>query len=95
MKLDEFITPKVLIALIFIICGFSGIYFVPNLSDSVHNRIFDVMFLIGAYYFGSSTGATKKDEVISNLAESKQSGSLIEKSENTTIKVQKEDGTKS
>lgn len=38
-------------------------------SETVDNRIFDLMFLVGTFYFGSSKSGASKDEAIANLSQ--------------------------
>lgn len=59
---------KTIIAVTIILIGFSIIEF-GHLSDNNCNRIFDLMFLVATYYFGSSQGQSKKDELISTMAQ--------------------------
>lgn len=59
---------QAILAYLIIGCGFALISFV-KLSDTVSNRIFDLMFLTSTFYFGSSKSGATKDEAINTLTQ--------------------------
>lgn len=61
---------KTIVAILIIVVGFAVIVF-AHLTDAIHNRIFDLMFLVGTYYFGSSQQASKQSDTISDMATKK------------------------
>ncbi|RWW91875.1 hypothetical protein [Flavobacterium cerinum] len=72
-KISENIKP--ILALVIVLLGFTY-YFVnlfnhTNPNDQILIAIVSLTSSVVAYYFGASTGNTKKDETISDLAKNK------------------------
>ena len=80
MKLIDLIhntKTQAFLAFAIVIGGFLMISFV-HLSDTVDNRLFDLMFLTATFYFGSSKSGTAKDDTIANLAANQNSTATTE-----------------
>jgi len=45
-----------------------------KVSETVDNRLFDLMFLVGTYFYGSSKSSTTKDEAIATMANNASAG---------------------
>ena len=62
---------QAILAFIILIGGGMIIVF-GHVSETVDNRLFDLMFLVGTYFYGSSKSSTAKDETISSMAANHQ-----------------------
>lgn len=49
-----------------------------KVSETVDNRLFDLMFLIGTFYFGSSKSSTAKDDAIATMANNASQPSVVQ-----------------
>lgn len=69
--MNKLLSGNILMAILIITIGFGTIIF-ANLSDAMNNRVFDLMFLVGSFYFSSSHGSTEKDKTISKALDQAQ-----------------------
>jgi hypothetical protein len=69
-KITDLLSDKaqLLIALIIVLAGFAYLIWAHG-PDAINNRVEDLMFLVGTFYFGSSKSGTTKDATISSLAQ--------------------------
>jgi len=88
MKLTDLIhntKTQAFLAFTIVVGGFLMISFV-NLSDTVDNRLFDLMFLTATFYFGSSKTGSSKDETIAKLAANQNNPVASTESGDITVK---------
>jgi len=56
-----------------------------KVSETVDNRLFDLMFLIGTFYFGSSKSSASKDDAIATMATNASNNPTIQNADNVQI----------
>lgn len=76
--LDENIKP--ILALIVVICAYAYFFAILILTGKVDPQVIIAIVALGSsatgYYFGSTSGQSKKDEVLSNMASNQQSSTV-------------------
>lgn len=61
-------TMQAVIAVLVVLGGGLSLIFANNISDTTRASIINLMIMVVSYYFGSSNGSKRKDELIDTLS---------------------------